>query len=153
MQFLLCTQSLYSDATAIPSIPPVTLDQLSYLATIEQISGYLHIHDCNNITNLRFLRNLEVINGAEIIALMTGEYALIIEDNSYLQTIGLSSLKRIKNGGIRISTNPQLCLVDTLTLGEFIATNSPVRTGGLGIDCSGNYNYVIRVRTADLSAK
>ncbi len=68
---------------------------------------------------------------------MTGEYAVIIENNNYLQTLGLSSLKRIKNGGIRIATNPQLCLVDTLTLENFMATNSPVRTGGLGTDCSG----------------
>ncbi len=128
----------YSDAIAVPSIPPITLDQLAYLATIKQINGYLHIHDLSNenITNLRFLQNLEIVNGNETVTLRSGDYAVIVEDNDYIQTLGFTSLQRIENGGIRISSNPELCLVDTLTLNDFLVTSTLMRSGGLGTDCS-----------------
>ncbi len=137
----MCT---YSDATAVPSTPPITLNQLVYLEDIQQISGYLHIHDLNNanITNLRFLRNLEVINGNQTISLRSGDYGLIVENNDYIQILGFASLQRIENGGIRISTNPELCLVDTLILTDFLITSTLTRSGGLGTDCAGNAEVV-----------
>ena len=60
-----------------------------------------------------------------------------MENNDNLQTLSLSSLQRIENGGIRISGNPQLCLVDTLAVDEFLVSSTLRRIGGLGMDCSG----------------
>ena len=128
----------YSDGS---TIQPVSLEELSFLSTINEIAGYLVIQNLNstNFTNLRFLRNLEVLGGDEIVEYRPGqEFSLVIEDNNYLQTLGLSSLREIRNGGVRVSGNPQLCLVDTLNFEDYFVTSTQlVRTGGLGMECTG----------------
>ena len=122
--------------------PPITSSQLSHLSDIKEITGYLLIENVN-FTNLRFLRNLEVLHGVQTIEYRSGQhYALIIEGNDNLQTLSLSSLQRIENGGIRISGNPQLCLVDTLAVDEFLVSSTLRRIGGLGMDCSGECNCI-----------
>ena len=123
----------------------MTVEDLSFLSSINEITGYLAILNLNNtnITNLRFLHSLEVLGGNETIEHRPGqEYSLMIEDNDYLQILGLSSLKEIQNGGVRISGSPKLCLVDTLNFEEFLGTSTLVRTGGLGTDCAGEKRIV-----------
>ena len=118
----------------------MTVVDFYVLSTINEITGYLAIQNLNstNITNLRFLHNLEVLGGNETVEFRPGqEYSLMIEDNDYLQTLGLSSLREIRNGGVRVSGNPQLCLVDTLDFEDLLGASTLVRTGGLGTDCAG----------------
>lgn len=114
--------------------------QLAYLSSIKEINGYLLIEDIpdSNFTSLRFLRNLEIIHGGVTFEYRSGqEYSLIVQNVDYLQTMSLSSLQRIENGGIRISSNPLLCLVDTLAVEEILVSSTLKRIGGLGMDCSG----------------
>ena len=63
-------------------------------------------------------------------------YSLIVEDNQYLQTLNLASLQEIVDGGVRISNNPQLCLMDTVTVEDYFVNSDLSRVGGLALDCA-----------------
>lgn len=64
-------------------------------------------------------------------------YSLSISGNHHLQTLNLASLKRIENGGVRITSNPQLCLVDTISIEDYLTASSASRVGDYAQDCSG----------------
>ena len=122
------------------NIPPLNSSHLSYLSSVSQIDGYLLIYGLTdeNLSNLRFLRNLELITGLETIEWRRNQfYSLIIEGCQFLETLGLASLRMVVDGGIRISNNPKLCLVDTLSIEELLVHSTLKRTGGLGNNCSG----------------
>lgn len=130
--------SLPSDPSR--GVPPLDPSDLFYLSSVREINGYLLIRGLNNetVTDLRFLRNLERIRGLMTIDLMRGRaYSLLIEECQFLRTLGLASLQVIANGGVKISDNPQLCLVDTISFDDLLVNSSLKRTGGLGNDCSG----------------
>lgn len=121
-------------------MPPLDPSYLSYLSSVREIDGYLLIQGLNQetVTDLRFLRNLEHIQGQNTIELRPGRaYSLLIEECPFLRTLGLASLQTIANGGVRITNNPQLCLVDTISFDDFLVNSTLKRTGGLGNDCSG----------------
>lgn len=65
------------------------------------------------------------------------DYTLIIQNNPHLLTLNLASLKSIENGGLRILDNPQLCLVDSISIEDYLVNSTLSRTGGLGYICSG----------------
>ena len=72
------------------------------------------------------------------------QYSLVISGNSHLQTLNLASLKRIENGGVRITSNPQLCLVDTISIEDYLTGSGSHRVGGYAQDCSGiTYSIVV----------
>ena len=115
--------------------------KLLLLSQVREIDGYLLIEGLNHsdITDLRFLRHLEVIHGHSTVEVLRRDYSLVVQDNPYLQTLSLASLSRIDNGGVRIQGNPELCLVDTLTIEHYLADSVSQRTriGGYRFDCSG----------------
>ena len=85
----------------------------------------------------RFLRNLETIYGRETLEVFPNQhYSLVVSGNNYLQTLNLASLKRIENGGVRIISNRQLCLVDTISVEDYLITSSLHRVGDYAQDCS-----------------
>lgn len=96
----------------------------------------------------RFLRNLETIHGHETYEVFPNQqYSLVISGNNYLQTLNLASLRRIENGGIRIISNSQLCLVDTISVEDYLITSSLHRVGDYAQDCSGKYKKKLNTCT------
>ena len=86
----------------------------------------------------RFLRNLESIHGHETLEVLpTQFYSLVISGNDFLQTLNLASLMRVENGGIRITNNQELCLVDTISIEGYLVGSSLSKIGGYAEDCSG----------------
>ena len=119
---------------------PLTYKDLFKLSHIREIDGYLLIEWLNHssITNLRFLRQLEIIRGQETVRLFgVQDYTLLIQNNPHLVTLNLASLRSIENGGLRISDNPQLCLVDSIPIESYLVNSTLSRIGGLGYFCSG----------------
>ena len=103
------------------------------------MEGYVLIDGLNhsNITDLRFLRRLEVIHGNETWQLFgRQDFALVVQNNPHLLTLNLASLRQIVNGGVRVNDNPGLCLVDTLDVQRLLENSQLYRRGGLGLDCS-----------------
>ena len=118
---------------------PVTAKQLSLLSSIQEIDGYLLVENAAhvNFSNLRFLRNLQIIHGFQTLQLLNRYYSLVITQNDFLQTLNLASLRTIRNGGVQIANNPELCLVDTIAIEDYLVDSSPRRIGGLSQDCTG----------------
>lgn len=121
-------------------VTPLTYNKLLLLNKIQEIDGYLRIDGLNHtqITDLRFLRRLEVIHGHQTVQLFgRQDYSLVIQNNPHLLTLNLASLRRIENGGVRVNANPRLCLVDTIAVESYLVNSGLLRVGGLGQDCSG----------------
>lgn len=119
---------------------PLTYNKLLLLNKIREIDGYLRIDglDHTQITDLRFLRQLEVIRGNQTLQLFgSQDYSLVIQNNPHLLTLNLASLRRIENGGVRVNANPRLCLVDTIAVESYLVNSGLLRVGGLGQDCAG----------------
>ncbi len=120
---------------------PITPEQLSLLKDIREIHGYLSITNLDHmgITDLRFLRRLQVIYGYETLEQSRGRhYALVIENNPHLATLSLASLERVVHGGVLVEENPELCLVDTITVENYLVHSQLARIGGLGfMSCFG----------------
>lgn len=88
-------------------------DDLEIFSTVRRISGDLLIEYTNeHIENLSFFRNLEVI-GNELMIYRTK-----------LVSLGLTSLKRIEKGEIRILFNDQLCYINNSTWQNLINNTS-----------------------------
>ena len=126
---------------------PLTQSSLLLLSNVREITGYLsvdglsHGHDSNvNITDLRFLRRLQVIRGRQTLYQFNRHYSLVVQNNPHLLTLNLASLQRIENGWVRVDANPALCLVDTIAFESYlVGTNQAPRIGGLGHDCTGEW--------------
>ncbi len=121
-------------------ILPVFTSNLTLLSSVEEIDGYLLLWNLNReeFTDLRFLRNLKFVHGLQTYERRQGRYySLVVEENQYLETLNFASLREVKNGGIRISDNPQLCLVDTISVEDYLFNSSLIRVGGLSMDCTG----------------
>lgn len=91
-----------------------TKDMLKTLtaANVEEITDYLLIYRVNGLDTLeRLLPKLEIIRGAD---LLFDRYALVLYENRDLQNIGLTSLKQVLDGSVRIAANPNLCFTDTI---------------------------------------
>lgn len=77
-----------------------------------------------------------MIHGLQTLQLFgVQDYALVVQNNPHLLTLSLASLRRIENGGVRVTANPQLCLVDTISVDDYLVKSGLSRVGGLG-DCS-----------------
>ena len=141
---LLCIDlSVHSDAAF-----PISYNDLLLLSSIREIDGYLRIEQLDNaeITDLRFLRGLEVIRGVESVLFFIWDFSLIIQDNPHLRTLNLASLRRVENGGLRIVRNTELCLVDTISFRNYVVDSSArATTGGHGQDCSGESHVTMSI--------
>ncbi|XP_067934321.1 epidermal growth factor receptor-like isoform X2 [Watersipora subatra] len=95
------------------NIPPLGIERLSILKSVREITEYLFIEAIpeNSITSLDFLSNLE-----RILGMVEDRFnnALCIMNNTYLEYLGLTSLRTISAGGVMIKNNPRLCYVSLL---------------------------------------
>ena len=83
---------------------------ISYPDLVE-ITGYLMIYSLEGIKSVGDLfPNLTRIHGQELFQ----KYSLIIVGNTDLESIGLTHLKSISRGSIRIERNEMLCFVNTI---------------------------------------
>ena len=71
----------------------------------------------------------------------------MVQNNHHLRTLNLASLRRIENGGVRINSNPNLCLVDTIAVERYLVNSRLLRVGGLGQDCTGEFHNGIRAES------
>uniref|UniRef100_A0A1A9ZL44 Fibronectin type-III domain-containing protein n=1 Tax=Glossina pallidipes TaxID=7398 RepID=A0A1A9ZL44_GLOPL len=91
-----------------------TKDMLKTLtaANVKEITDYLLVYRVNGLDSLeRLFPKLETIRGAD---LLFDRYALVLYENRDLQNIGLTSLKHVVDGTVRIAANPNLCFTDTI---------------------------------------
>ena len=124
--------------SSFSNVHPVTYNQLFHLSQIREIDGYLLLERLNDttITDLRFLRRLEVIHGRpSFLFFNVLKTTLIIQNNPHLQTLSLASLRRIENGGVRIQGNSDLCLQDTVRFEDYLVNSSMVRRGNNNDNC------------------
>ncbi|KAI6214772.1 Protein kinase domain containing protein [Aphelenchoides besseyi] len=74
----------------------------------------------SGLTSLgRIFPNLRIIGGDSLIM----NYALVIYQNDDLRSVGLTKLTVIKNGGVRIMENSQLCYARTINWNNMIVGN------------------------------
>lgn len=100
---------------------PITPADLEQLSTIRTVTGYIRIDGSHSgMTNLSFLRNLEVIHGRNLM----NKYALMIIMNQYLTSLGLNSLKKISNGNVQILENRELCYADSMSWKSLMSSSS-----------------------------
>lgn len=79
--------------------------------SLHEITGRLVIIKVSGIKSvMQLFPNLVRIHGEELLE----NYAMILVDNPDLEEIGLSSLKRIKKGAVRVGGNDKLCYASTV---------------------------------------
>ncbi|GAU88257.1 hypothetical protein RvY_00994-2 [Ramazzottius varieornatus] len=101
--------------------PPVTPADLEQLSTIKIVTGHIRIDGSHpDMTDLSFLRNLEVIHGRSLM----NKNALMIIKNQYLTSLSLNSLKKIGTGGVQILENSELCYADSVDWKSMMAPNT-----------------------------
>uniref|UniRef100_A0A8C5MBC5 receptor protein-tyrosine kinase n=1 Tax=Leptobrachium leishanense TaxID=445787 RepID=A0A8C5MBC5_9ANUR len=101
------------------SEPSALLDPMKYniFKTIQEITGYLLIKWWpGQYLDLSPFENLEIIHGKEK---KNGKYSLILINLS-VTSLGLRSLKHIKDGDVLIKANRNLCYVDSLKWSRFV---------------------------------
>ncbi|XP_049691896.1 insulin-like receptor isoform X1 [Helicoverpa armigera] len=78
---------------------------------LREVTDYIMIYRTKGVQNLGDLfPNLTVIRGMQL----HKDYALVIFDNENLESLGLRSLAKIENGGVRIQQNDRLCYTNTI---------------------------------------
>ncbi|KAI6208718.1 EGF receptor and Furin cysteine rich region and Tyrosine protein kinase domain containing protein [Aphelenchoides besseyi] len=100
------------DGDPTVTIPALTAQELNVLKSVRVITGYVII-DGGNRSNaytrprsLDFLENLEIIEGRE---LYHKKYAMYVVGSNDLHSLGLRSMRKIRNGVIGFRQNPNLC--------------------------------------------
>ncbi|XP_044009399.1 insulin receptor-like [Aphidius gifuensis] len=78
---------------------------------LREITGYLLLYRVSNLKSIgNMFPNLEIIHGHTLLA----DYSFMVYEMQNLQEIGLSKLKRISRGGVRIEKNTALCYTNTV---------------------------------------
>ncbi|XP_055851145.1 insulin-like receptor [Episyrphus balteatus] len=79
---------------------------------LEEISDYLLVYRVEGLRSLQeIFPKLVIIRGHN---LLFDRYALVLYENRDIRNIGLKSLLKIRNGNIKIESNPVLCYADTV---------------------------------------
>lgn len=87
-----------------------TFENISF-PSLREITDRLVIYKVTGLKSIsQLFPNLVRIHGEDLFE----NYAMILVDNPDLEDIGLSSLKRIKKGAVRIEGNDKLCYVNTV---------------------------------------
>ncbi|KAE9548241.1 hypothetical protein FO519_008549 [Halicephalobus sp. NKZ332] len=88
-----------------------TDEQFPVFENLREITGSVLIFGVRGLTTLgRIFPNLRIIGGQSLIM----NYALVIYQNQDLKTIGLDKLTMIRNGGVRVKDNFELCYAETI---------------------------------------
>ncbi|BFF89318.1 insulin-like receptor [Drosophila madeirensis] len=88
---------------------------------LTEVTEYVLVYRVNNLVSLsKVFPNLSVIRGN----ILFDGYALVVYSNRDLQDLGLSKLRAIANGGVRIEKNPSLCFVHTVNWLHIMAENA-----------------------------
>lgn len=99
-------QHVYDNFTFGDRYPPMHPSALEVFSTLKEITGYLNIQaDHADFKNLSYFRNLEEIGGRMLYEYSASLYIV----KTSLESLELSSLKRIKMGTVAILENPRLC--------------------------------------------
>lgn len=78
---------------------------------LTEIIGYLVIYNVAGLKSIgQLFPNLTRIHGNQLVR----NYAFIVRENPDLEMIGLTKLKSITRGAVRIEENDMLCFVDTV---------------------------------------
>ncbi|XP_055906079.1 insulin-like receptor [Eupeodes corollae] len=85
----------------------------SNIATsIEEISNYLLVYRIEGLESLEdIFPSLTIIRGHD---LLFDRYSLVVYENREIRDIGLKSLLKVRNGHIKIESNPVLCYTKTV---------------------------------------
>ncbi|ROT85263.1 putative epidermal growth factor receptor isoform X1 [Penaeus vannamei] len=103
--------------TVIQGYPAMDPKELEILSTVEEVTGYIDIRASHpRLANLSFLRNLEVIGGESL----TEHSSSVLITGTSLENLGLTSLRTVKAGHIRITDNTNLCYVENVRWGKII---------------------------------
>lgn len=103
--------------TVIQGYPTMDPKELEILSTVEEVTGYIDIRASHpRLANLSFLGNLEVIGGESL----TEHSSSVLITGTSLENLGLTSLRTVKAGHIRITDNTNLCYVENVRWGKII---------------------------------
>lgn len=93
----------------------------TFLAEVEEISGYLKVARSDPLISLSFLKNLKVIRGD----VKSKDHSFILLDNQNLQEIfNENQSVRILDGQLMFHNNPKLCLNKIETLKPMITSKT-----------------------------
>ncbi|XP_030565203.1 insulin-like receptor [Drosophila novamexicana] len=88
---------------------------------LTEVTGYIIVYRVHNLISLsQIFPNLSVIRGN----ILFESYAFIVYQNKDLLDIGLSNLRAITNGGVRIEKNYYLCFVKTVNWQKIVSKNA-----------------------------
>ncbi|EDW13659.2 insulin-like receptor [Drosophila mojavensis] len=88
---------------------------------LTEVTGYILVFRVQNLISLsQIFPNLSVIRGN----ILFESYALVVYQNRDLLDIGLSNLRAITNGGVRIERNLYLCFVKTVNWRKIVSKNA-----------------------------
>lgn len=86
-----------------------------------EVTGYVIVFRVPNLTSLnKIFPNLAVIRGN----ILFESYALVIYQNPQLSEVGLSNLRAIVKGGVRIEKNTFLCFAETVNWKRILSPNA-----------------------------
>lgn len=89
------------------------INNLEVLATVTEITGYLHIEGCSTLPNLNGLRNLRVVGGQQLYSTPSeGGFAIFFASNPWNDLSGLEQLSSVSGGRVRISGPTTMCFLD-----------------------------------------
>ncbi|KAK7878770.1 hypothetical protein WMY93_030930 [Mugilogobius chulae] len=126
--FINCTKiqgSLHFLVTGIKGddfnkVPPLDPEKLKIFNTVREITDILSIQSWpENMTDLSVFSNLETIEGRSLYK----SYALMVMKIPSLESLGLRSLRRIKDGSVYITGNKKLCYHHTMNWSKIFTTN------------------------------
>lgn len=88
---------------------------------LTEVTGYIVVYRVTNLISLsQIFPNLSVIRGNTLFE----SYALVVYSNRDLQDIGLTNLRTITHGGVRIEKNEYLCFVKTVNWRKILSANA-----------------------------
>ncbi|XP_060585180.1 receptor tyrosine-protein kinase erbB-3-like [Ruditapes philippinarum] len=98
-----------------PTIEGIKVEDLQILKDIKEITGFLYIYGAP-VKDLSFLSGLETIYGRKH-SFGSG----ITLSTLHVEWLGLTSLKKVWNGDVRIVLNSHLCYIEDLDLSPILA--------------------------------
>ena len=89
---------------------PEEYERLHFPSLVE-ITDYLLIFEVRGLVSLRnIFPNLAVIRGEKLFPVFSEtQYALVVFKNLHLEELGLTGLRSIRKGAVRLDQNPRLC--------------------------------------------
>ncbi|CAB3240968.1 unnamed protein product [Arctia plantaginis] len=99
---------------------PKVFENISF-PELREVTDYIIIYRTKGVQNLGSLfPNLAVIRGNRLYK----DFALVVFDNEHLESLGLRSLVKIVEGGVRIQQNDKLCYANTIDWSRITSENA-----------------------------